>query len=143
MPGTWPTDVEAAFLAAIQTYAPDVVRTRLEYEPQVLSGLELPAVCMLPLQAPDVDHQTGPATMVTWTWSVRLYVHLGQGYEGAQAELKAVWPKLLAVCRSDPTLGIDGVWARITDPGGEPEFNEREEWLMKRLHLEARREETS
>lgn len=141
--GSWPTELEQAFLDAVEAAEPGLFPSRLDHEPREFTGYELPALCLLVLQAPDEDHQTGPATQVTWGWSVRIYCTLALGYEQGQAQLKAVWPALLKAIRSDPSLGVDGAWARLRDPGGEPEFSEREEWVMKRLTLEIRREELS
>lgn len=143
MPG-WPDDLEAAFLAAIEDVAPGVFKTLLPYEPRTFDGaVELPAITLLPLQAPDDDVETGPASQVTWTWRVALYASLNGGYEDGQAQLKLIWPRVLQAVRASPSLGVDGAWATLSDPGGEPEFNDAEEWVMKRLTLAIRRMELS
>lgn len=142
--GDWPLDVETAFLAAVDAAVPDTFKRLHNHEPKILSSNEMPAVTMLAMAAPDEDVQTGPASEVTWTWSVRIYASLAQGYEDGQLRLRTAWPKVLLAIRRNPGLGLpDDLYARLRDPGGEPEFDTNEQFVMKRLTLEVQRLETS
>ena len=142
MAGEWPTDVEQAFLALLDAGELDgAFVQREDHEPRELEGV--PAVTLFPIAAPDEDRETGPRSQVTWTWRVNLYCDLQQqGYKGGQDQLKALWPQTLRVVRSDPSLGIDGVWATLRDPGGEPELSHGERLIVKSLRLEVRRNES-
>lgn len=134
--GDWPSALEQAFLAAIEAQIPTTFKTLVDHEPEKFAGNAFPAVSLFAVQAPDDDIETGPRTQTTWTWRVNLYCSIGKGYKEAQAQLKVLWPKLLRAIRVDPSLGIDGSWARLTDPGGEPEFNHDEKFIVKTLRLE-------
>lgn len=153
MAGEWPVDVEQAFLDRLDA---DVVPTpygdvalgmagtfrptaRLDHEPEKIR--DLPAVTMFAATAPEDDTETGPAAQVEWTWRVNVYVGLQQGYRDAQAQLKGLWPLVLRAVRADPSLGVDGVWSRLVDPGAEPEISSEEKIMWKELRLAARRME--
>lgn len=142
--GEFPDLERQAFLDAIAIVdGEELLRSRKPREPGRFSVDELPGVALLWTAAPDEDHQTGPATQTTWTWRCNVYADTSRSYEDAQIDLERIVPKLLQAVRRDPSLGVDGIWARLLDPGGDPEFNDEEQLAWKTLRLEIRREETS
>lgn len=143
MPGTFPDAERQAFLDAVAALEPGLFRALHPREPGEFSANELPAVALLFVGPPDVDHQTGPATQVTWTFRCNVYADTSRGYEDAQIDLELCVPRLLQAVRADPSVGIDGLWVVLADPGGEPEFNDEEQIAWKQLRLEIRKEETS
>ena len=137
--------IEAAFVAAAKGVSG--IAQALDYEPSEIprGAAGLPAVSMLFNGIPEQrDHQTGPATENTWSWTIRLYVLL-RDYREAQEKLKALLPELFAIVRRDPTLAGSCYRAVLVDPEDEPEFRHRSGGaagtLVKALILRARTEE--
>jgi hypothetical protein len=126
------TDVLEAFADA----AGDVtgVASAFDHHPEAL-GL-LPCVTLLILSAPQEIVETGPASDVTWTVAVNIYIDLLPDWATAHATLwGTVVPGLLAITVTD--YGLDGTCshAEVSDRGDEPIFNRDGGYLFKRLQL--------
>ena len=137
-----PTPIEAEFVARVKLIAG--LESALDYDPHELP--KLPAIAMLFLLPDDTDHQTGPATQVTWRWRIRLYVPLrskkGSDFRRAQQHFKDLVPAILNVLRDDRSLGGTCEMARLRQLGEEPEFSVEGKYAYFDYMLLAETEET-